>query len=225
MGQNKAGLHLFKDYRHLAREYYSGTVFVAFDTETTGLHSETDFLMEIGAVKFSCRGEISRYDQLIKPPVPVTEFLTNLTHITNEMLQDQISSRAALPDFMRFLGDDKAVLIAHNAPFDLGFINAELGRMSYPPVPNRTIDTLQLARWAYPRLSREKESGQYKLQSLAARFGIQVLSAHRAGDDARVCMEIFKRILKDTMSVQKDYSVHSDPESLISAATAQQELF
>ena len=218
-------IKLFRDYKHLAREYYSGTVFVAFDTETTGLHSDSDFLIEIGAVKFTCAGELSRYDQLIKPPVPITPFLTNLTHITNEMVQDMPQANRVLPDFMRFLGDSKTILLAHNAPFDLGFVNAELARISYPCIPNKCIDTLPLARWAYPKLTEEKTSGQYKLQSLAKRFEIDVFAAHRADDDARVCMELFKRILKDTMSVQKDYSIHSEKDTLLNSGVLQQELF
>ena len=225
MAQTGGKENLFKDYKHLAREYYSGTVFIAFDTETTGLHASSDFLMEVGAVKFTCEGEVSRYDQLIKPPVPITPFLTNLTHITNEMVLDKPYASKALPDFMRFLGDSKAILVAHNAPFDLGFVNTELGRMNYPAIPNKCIDTLQLARWAYPEFSKEKESGQYKLQSLAKRFNINVLQAHRADDDARVCMELFKQILKDTMHLQKDYNIHSDTNSLQNASILQQELF
>ena len=218
-------LHMFKDFKHLAREFYSGTVFVAFDTETTGLHASSDFIMEIGAVKFTCSGEISRYDQLIHPPVPITPFLTNLTHITNEMVQDKPYAATAVPDFMRFIGDKHTMLLAHNAPFDLGFVNKELERMNWPPISCRCIDTLALARWAYPKMPELQKEGPYKLQNLASHFKIEVKAAHRADDDARVCMELFKRILKDTMSVQRDYHIHSDTNTLQNVASLQQELF
>ena len=208
-------MYLYRDYKHLARLFYSGAVFVAFDTETTGLHSETDYLMEVGAIKFTCNGEISRFDQLIKPPIPILPFLTNLTHITNEMVKDCPSASKVLPDFLRFIGDKNAVLLAHNAPFDLGFLNVELVRMSVPTIHNQCIDTLPLARWAYPKFINETEKGPYKLQSLAKRFEIQVLAAHRADDDARVLMELFKRIIKDTIPRQKDFDMHSQSGNLM----------
>ena len=97
----------------------------------------------------------------------------------------------------------KAVLVAHNAQFDVKFVNASLIRAGLPQLSNMTVDTLTFSRWAYPLLANGEEKGPYKLQSLAKRFGIEVLNAHRAEDDARVCMELFLRILRDTDSVQK----------------------
>ena len=196
---------MFKDYEHLAKLFYSGVTFVAFDTETTGLECHKDYLTEIGAVKFNCDGEISRYDQLIKPPVPIPSFLVDLTHITNEMVQNCPPASKILPDFLSFLGDKNTILVAHNAQFDLGFINMEMSRLGLPSVPNTTIDSLPLARWVYPEFKQEAEKGQYKLQTLAKRFNVEVLSAHRADDDARVLMEIFQRMLKDSIPKQKDF--------------------
>jgi DNA polymerase III alpha subunit (gram-positive type) len=69
--------------------------------------------------------------------------------------------------------------------FDLNFINAELERHKMPLISNKTVDTLNLARWAYPIL------GKYSLQFLAQKFQINVENAHRADDDARVCMDFF----------------------------------
>lgn len=211
--------HFFTDFKHLARLFYSGRTFVAFDTETTGLHAETDYLIEIGAVRFDCNGIVGEpFDALIKPPVPISDFLCALTHIDNHMVADKPAAAEVLPQFLRYLQDDSPVLVAHNAPFDLGFVNTELQRMTFPPLTNLTVDTLPLARWAYPMLSQEKEKGQYKLQSLAKRFSLEVHAAHRADDDARVCMELFKRILQDTLPVQKDF------QQAQAAATAMQPL-
>ena len=120
------------------------------------------------------------------------------------MAQDGVSESSALLSFLSYLDTQNTVLIAHNAPFDLGFMHAGLERCALGPLKNKCIDTLPLARWAYPKLVLEPQKGQYKLQSLASRFCINVMAAHRASDDARVCMEVFKRILSDTMSVQKD---------------------
>ncbi|MBR4245985.1 MAG: ribonuclease H-like domain-containing protein [Treponema sp.] len=219
------GLKIFRNYRSLAREFYSGKIFAAFDTETTGLHAATDHLMEIGAVKFNRDGIIGEpFSSLIKPPVPLTPFLQNLTHITPEMLENQSDASTVTFEFLRWLSSDDVILIAHNAPFDMYFINAQLERMNMDALKNTVIDTLPLSRWAYPNLNKNGLEGQYKLQNLASLLNIKVLEAHRAHDDARVCMELFKRIIKDTRPVQKDIEKQTQ-ESLFSQENGQLELF
>ncbi|MFA6937254.1 MAG: 3'-5' exonuclease [Treponema sp.] len=195
-------MRIYREFKRLASLVNEGSVFCAFDTETTGLHSSQDFLMEIGAVKFNKDGVISTFDSLIKPPVSITPFVTNITHIDDELVKDKPAASSVVQDFLRF--SEHTVLIAHNAPFDVGFINAELSRMTFPELKNQIIDTLPLSRWAYPAL------GKYKLQFLAENFNIDVKNAHRADDDARVCMEVFLRCVKDTMSVQKPSDKKTD---------------
>jgi len=205
----KPKVYMFKDYEHLAKLFYSGATFVAFDTETTGLECQNDYLTEIGAVKFNCNGEIARYDQLIRPPVKIPPFLVELTHITNEMVENCPVASKVMPEFLSFLGDKESILVAHNAQFDLGFLNMEMMRMGLPSVPNTTIDSLPLARWVYPEFKQEAEKGQYKLQTLvdprAGEEGQPENVHRRADDDARVLMEIFQRILKDSIPKQKDF--------------------
>ncbi len=205
---NPFNYKMFRDYKHLAKLYYSGATFVAFDTETTGLKAEENNIIEIGAVKFNYKGLIGEpFDVLIKPPYGIPPYLTELTHITNQMVADKAAAAEVLPDFLTYLEDRDTILVAHNAPFDLGFIDTELMRAGLPELPNLTVDTLPLARWAWPGLSLVKEKGQYQLQSLAKRFKVDVHSAHRANDDARVCMEIFLKCIEDTMNKQKDYTI------------------
>ena len=127
---------------------------------------------------------------------------TAINHIDDEMVKDAPPAAEVVKSFADYVGK-KSVLVAHNARFDVKFVNATLIRAGLPQLSNLTVDTLSLARWAYPLLANEAEKGQYKLQSLAKRFSIEVFNAHRAEDDARVCMELFLRILKDTDSVQK----------------------
>lgn len=198
---------LFKNYRNLAKEFYSDRTFVAFDTETTGLNAESDYIIEIGAVKFDSRGTIGNtFDVLIKPPVLLSSFITNFTHITNGMLLEKgISAIEAITEFIIYIGGKRTILLAHNAKFDIGFINSELARRSLPPLRNLCIDTLTAAKWAYPEFARKHEKGQYRLGTLAKRLGIQGEQAHRAEDDARVCMELFKRILSDTKARQNPF--------------------
>lgn len=200
-----ANINLFRDYKKLAKLFYEGTVFVAVDTETTGLSRNANFLMEIGAVKFTADGPVSIYDKLIKPPEPIPLPLVHLTGITPLMVQDCPAEAKILPEFLNYIGN--AVLLAHNAPFDIGFLNAALERMSFLNLKNKVIDTLPLSRWAYPQFGQQKLEHPYSLQSLAQRLNIEVKAAHRAHDDARVCMELFKRIIEDTKTRQKDYSV------------------
>ncbi len=199
--------NLFRQFRALRSLYESGADFVSFDTETTGLHGEKDFLLELGAVKFSQskpyspQCEAQAFNMLIKPPVSIPSYITKINNIDDEMVKDAPNAKEVLAQFVHFI-DKKTVLIAHNASFDIKFVNAALARADMPQLKNTVIDTLSLARWAYPKLAFEAEKGQYKLQSLAKRFNIEVQNAHRAQDDARVCMEVFFRILADTESIQ-----------------------
>lgn len=191
MPQNK----FLEDFRKLQSLLDSGTTFVAFDTETTGLSSSSDRVIEIGAVKFDKNGIISKYETFLNPQKPISAECTAINHITDEMVKDAPVAKDELPSFVEFSKD--AVLIAHNATFDLNFINAELERAKLSELKNKAIDTLNLVRWAYPLL------GKYNLQLMARLMNIKVEDAHRAYDDARVCMEVFLKTLKDTHSIQK----------------------
>ncbi|WP_304243757.1 PolC-type DNA polymerase III [Gracilinema caldarium] len=197
------------------------SVFIAFDTETTGLEPRTDRIVEIGAVKFDSLGPIGRFSVLINPGIPMPEAASKVNGISDDMLRKQPPMEAVLPDFLRFIGS--GILVAHNAPFDVSFINAALGlywkraeewekratdqlsllepvdpepevqvdesatpwKPPFPALPNKVVDTRILAKELIPgRYS-------YKLQDLAEYLQIKALEAHRAEDDARVCMEVF----------------------------------
>ncbi len=193
----------FYNYKNLFKMFYSGATFVAFDTETTGLKPQTDHVIEIGAIKFDFNGVIGEpFDMLIHPPCSIPPFIQDLTGITDEEVANKPSIDEVLPLFIDYIGERKTILVAHNALFDLGFINNELSRLNMKSLPNLYFDTLNGARWAYPELKNENEKGSYKLQNLAKRFGIEVQKAHRASDDARVCMELFRLIAKKNESLK-----------------------
>ena len=201
-------INTFRNYKHLAKELNSSAVFAAFDTETTGLKKDNDFLLEIGAVKFDKNGIIGEpFDILIKPPIPISQFITEITNIDDNLVKDCGDAFSAVKDFLNFIQNDNTFLVAHNANFDMGFINHTLEINGLPDLKNSVIDTLTLSRWAYPDFVNEEEKGQYKLQNLAKRFNINVEAAHRAYDDARVCMELFKKIIDDTMDRHKDFEI------------------
>ena len=137
--------------------------FVVFDIETTGFSSVEDRIIEIGAVKVQHGEIIDYYSTFVNPAVPIPFEITNLTSITDEMVVDAPKIDVVLPEFLSFVGD--AVLVAHNAGFDVGFIeqnckNLGLGcKITY-------LDTVALARVLLPTLSK------YKLNIVAKTLGI-----------------------------------------------------
>ncbi|ULQ60195.1 3'-5' exonuclease [Brucepastera parasyntrophica] len=158
-------------------------VFTAFDTETTGLDPKQNRVIEIGAIRFDAGGIISRFNVLINPGIPIEADISAINGITNEMVAKQPAIHQVLPDFLQFIGS--SILIAHNAPFDISFINEELSRMDSPVLNNSCVDTRIFAKEVFPGQPK------YALQDLAVSFGIKAKQAHRAEDDARVCMELF----------------------------------
>ncbi len=162
--------------------------FVAFDFETTGLHPAVDRVIELGAVRFTIGTELADYNELVNPGVPVHPDAARVSGIDTSMLLGKPSVEATLPSFMEFLGN--AVLLAHNAEFDTGFLRAELQRAGMATVANQIIDTQTLAQRAFPG----KKS--YALQNLVEMLGIPANTAHRARDDARQCMRLFERCVE-----------------------------
>ena len=170
------------------RSFWNGAVFTAFDTETTGLKPEFHNVIEIGAVRFDKSGVIARYNVLIKPPKPVPAEITKINNISNQMLENMPGFSQRAGDFLRFI--QGSYLIAHNAPFDVSFINAELKRCNLPNLQNEILDTVVISRQAFPQFPK------FNLQFLAQNLNINVKNAHRAEDDARVCMELFIKIVE-----------------------------
>jgi DNA polymerase-3 subunit epsilon len=182
--------------------FAQGAVFTAFDIETTGLDPRRDRIVEFGAVKFDRRGPVSRYSILINPGIPMPKEAGRVNNITDKMLAGQPSIEEVMPDFLRLV--QNSIIIAHNASFDCGFVNENLARARrhqgdllakswsppFPALPNKIADTLLLGRRLLPGRTT------YKLQDLAIFFKIRAEAAHRAMDDARLCMEIFINFCK-----------------------------
>ncbi|MDR0472985.1 MAG: 3'-5' exonuclease [Treponema sp.] len=172
-----------------------GKIFTAFDIETTGLDPKIDRIVEFGAIKFDGSGVIARFSTLVNPEIPMPLEAGRVNGISDAMLSGRPVIEEALPDFLSFVKN--TVIIAHNAPFDCGFVNENLKKLCeakntswippFPTLPNQIMDTLVLSKEHFPGLK------SYSLQNLALEFGIIVTEAHRAPDDARLCMEIFRR--------------------------------
>ena len=192
---------------------YDTAVFIAFDTETTGLDATVGRIVEIGGIKFDRRGVIARYNALINPQMPMPEEAGKVNGITDAMLKDKPVIAEVFPDFLDFIGT--GVLVAHNAPFDINYVNTELARAEQPLLTHKVVDTRIFAKEVFPGLS------SYALQDLAVQFGITALEAHRAEDDARVCMELFEhtltRFLKNNTELVAKIRAETDPASLLAA--------
>jgi len=155
------------------------TTFISLDLETTGLDPNTDSIIEIGAVKFNENRVEGEYSTLINPRKPISNFITNLTGITNTMVLNKPFLADALPDLARFVGD--AIIIGQNIAFDLGFLQ-KTGLFRN----NLTIDTYELASVLLPR------SPRYNLSALAQQLGVVQTAAHRALDDAQTARQVFQ---------------------------------
>ncbi len=164
----------------------AGTTFVAFDTETTGFSPTSERIIEMGAVKYRDGKVIASAHWLIHPGIPINN--SSVHHITDEMVSGHPPFVDTYKAFVRFVGD--SVLLAHNASFDVRFMQAEIERNHLEPLPNPVIDSLALFRKWYPA------APSHKLGALAEQLGIPTGSQHRAEDDSRTLLLIFDRGLK-----------------------------
>lgn len=157
--------------------------YVVLDLETTGLSPESNEIIEIGAILYKQGVKSSEFTTLIRPKSRISGFITNLTGISNEMVSTAPSIEEVLPELMNFLGD-KPVL-AHNASFDLGFLNAAYHRCFGIPFPNDYLDTMRISRKLYP-------NERHRLQDLTARFGIRRDGAHRSMADCIMTQKAYE---------------------------------
>ncbi|MFW6215422.1 MAG: PolC-type DNA polymerase III [Alkalispirochaetaceae bacterium] len=157
--------------------------FTAFDFETTGLNPAHDRIIELGAVQFR-NGEVTgEFQALVDPEIPLQQGAMEITGITPDMLAGRPKVSEVLPKFLTFLGE--TVLVAHNAGFDIAFLRSAMQGSDLEPVRNPLVDTQILAQKAYPRQK------SYSLQYLIEFLGIPPNNAHRALDDALMCMRLF----------------------------------
>ena len=161
--------------------------FVVFDIETTGFSAAEDRIIEIGAVKITDGAIVDRFSTFVNPEVPIPFEIQQLTHITDDMVLGAPKIEEALPAFLDFVGE--SALVAHNAGFDVGFIEQNCVRLGR----SRTftsVDTVGLARVLLPTLSK------YKLNIVAKALNISLENHHRAVDDAAATAEIYVKFIE-----------------------------
>lgn len=167
----------------------SDVTFVVVDLETTGGTPADCEITEIGAVKVRGGEVLGEFQTLVDPGGPVPPYIQVLTGITTAMLVGAPRIETVLPSFLEFARD--SVLVAHNAPFDIGFLKAAAARTGHAWPGNKVLDTVRLARRAVTR----DEVPNHKLSSLAALFGASVTPNHRALSDARATVDVLHALL------------------------------
>ena len=171
--------------------------FIAFDTETTGLYSVSARLVEIGATSYTAGGdEVAVFEQLIDPENDIPPEAQRVNHITDRMVRGQPTVEAVMPRFIDFLGPPDTVLVAQNAPFDVGFIGVDLIRLGLTFPPHLIFDTKLLAQAVMPLLP------SYSLVNLATMLGISMGQKHRALADARLTRDVFLTLLEKAPNVK-----------------------
>lgn len=184
MGVGGRGYNAFMDDKACG---IGSAVFCAVDVETSGLYMGSR-LVELGAVRFTPLGILDEYHTLVDPMEPIQWQATEIHGITDEMVRGCPCPTEVMEDFTSYLGD--AVFIAHNARFDVRVIASELARAGTSPPANHVVDTVLLARRAFPGMPN------YRLGTVASHLGIRQDVHHRGLPDAVAAMEIFRRYLR-----------------------------
>jgi len=172
----------------------SSTVFIVLDIETSGgsPHSGAG-ITEIGAVKVVGGQIVGEFQTLINPGTPIPDYITDLTGISDAMIQGSPSIENLLPSFLEFLGPaSENILVAHNANFDLGFLKAAASQHNFRWPAYKVFDTVRLARSV---LSKD-DVIDCKLSTLSVYFNAQTSPNHRALDDARATVDVLHGIFE-----------------------------
>jgi DNA polymerase-3 subunit epsilon len=195
---------------------------IVFDTETTGLEPlKGDRLVEIGAVELFNHLPTGRhYHVYINPERSMPDEAFRVHGLSTEFLADKPLFSAVVDEFLAFIED--ASLIAHNANFDIGFLNAEFSRLGKPPIaPERVIDTLALARRKHPKAANT-------LDALCSRYGIDTSSrtVHGGLVDSVLLADVYLELIggrqPDLVLVPETVSEVNDAGGLMIVAAPQQ---
>ena len=163
--------------------------FVVFDLETTGAKTPPCRVTEIGAYRVKGGQIVEEFHTLVNPETPIPFFISLLTGITDEMVKEAPRFGEVAEGFLNFIGD--SILVAHNAGFDMRFLNHEIGRLFEDySVGNPSLCTVQLSRKLLPDVEN------HKLKTLAEYFSVALVNHHRANEDAYATARIFINLLE-----------------------------
>lgn len=191
----------------------SDDTFCVFDIETTGLSAKECAITEIGAVLYR-NGQVSdTFQTFVNPHVPISENITKLTGITDDMVKDAPDISEVLPKFLEF--SKGCIFVAHNASFDIGFISTACERLGIDFNPTY-VDTVSVSRYVNPDLNK------HTLDSISKYFSLEDFNHHRAYEDAKMLAMIFGKLVEKlstegiyTLSAMSNaMSQSSDPKKL-----------
>ena len=166
------------------------TDYVVFDLETTGAKTPPCRITEIGAYRVQAGKITDEFHTLVNPETPIPFFITQLTGISDRMVRHEPKFRDVAEDFLDFIGD--SVLVAHNANFDMRFLNHEISLIHGDyRVANPHLCTVQLSRKLLPHIDN------HRLNTVAGYFNVALVNHHRAAEDARATAHIFINLLED----------------------------
>ncbi|WP_418435491.1 PolC-type DNA polymerase III [Blautia sp.] len=169
--------------------------FVVFDIETTGFSALRDKIIEIGAVRVEDGKIVGRFSEFVNPRIPIPFRIEKLTSINDSMVAGADSIDVILPRFVEFCRG--AVMVAHNAEFDMSFIEKNCGDLGIE-TDYTSVDTVGMARFLLPQLNR------FKLDTVAKAVGVSLEHHHRAVDDAECTAQIFQKFI--TMCEEREIS-------------------
>lgn len=185
------------------------STYVVFDTETTGFNAGGgDQMIEIGAVKI-CEGNIvDRFDELIDPKRPIPKKITDLTCITDDMVKGKDDEETVTKKFLEWAGD--LPMVAHNAKFDISFIEMSMRKYNLGTFTNTVIDTLELSR------ALDQGFARHSLSALVKRYNVpwEEDAHHRADYDAEGTAHVFHKMLQKLEA--QNFKIISDLDKLIS---------
>lgn len=170
----------------------SDVEYVVFDIETTGLSVTHNKIIELAGIKMVNGQEIGRFETFVNPHEPIPYHIQQLTNITDDMVKDAPELEPKLKEFITFIGD--AVLVAHNARFDMGFMQEACRQHGLPPLTNPALDTLELSRFLHPSMKN------HRLNTLATLYKVALDNHHRAIDDTIALGGILAGLLKEALS-------------------------
>lgn len=165
------------------------------DLETTGLSPAKNEIIEISALKIRDNKVVEKFTTLVKPDGEINSFISELTGITNDMVQTAPKINSVLPDFIDFVKND--CIIGHNIEFDLRFLRHNYNKYFTNSLDNKSLDTVKLARKFCPNL------GSYKLENLAKQFNISTKGHHRALNDCEMTFQLYNAIRKNSTPTEQ----------------------
>lgn len=184
--------------------------YIMLDIETTGFSPQNDEIIEIAAIKVRNDIIIDEFQVLINPNVKIPSNITNLTGITNEMIQEEgINYKTALSFFYDFIDND--ILVAHNANFDINFLYDKFEFYIDSQLTNDFIDTMEISRKLLPDLPT------HKLSTLAKYFNIDYTNAHRGLNDVKITFELYN-ILKNLKQSEYEQPISKIFENIVSCS-------